>query len=422
MSKKPRIANVWWRGEWAWGRATYRGKEYREPLETKDPRDARQRVQEWLKRLKATNWGEKPRRTFDETASRFIDEHLPLLKGGTAGRTAKGYLAALNRLADHFEGRHLDEITSGPLSEFERARRAEGVTGGTIRGDLFVLSSMFTRAAEWEWSTGNPVAAYVRGRAKRGALVAQPPRTRYCSHQEEAELLARCRGSKTTRDGSAEVDHIMLAAAIALTIDIGLRKEELLGARWDQVDLERREWTVTAAQAKSSKARVVPIVARSEAILRALPRSHVVPFVIWHADRGRDQRYADILPAFQNVATGGRSSFARNAITGLGRPATAADRDRITAEAEAKAWADVIPDLVWHDLRRTCGCRLLQDRGFAMERVSAWLGHSSVKVTEAAYAFLDVRHLHEAAGTQHAAVTNLDSRPLLDDHSDGVSD
>lgn len=52
--------------------------------------------------------------------------------------------------------------------------------------------------------------------------------------------------------------------------------------------------------------------------------------------------------------------------------------------------------IAWHDLRRTCGSRLLQDRGLTMDEVAKWLGHSSVRVTERHYAFLRVEHLHRA--------------------------
>src|SRR5581483_6543371 len=52
-----------------------------------------------------------------------------------------------------------------------------------------------------------------------------------------------------------------------------------------------------------------------------------------------------------------------------------------------------VKDVRWHDLRRTCGCRLLQDHRMSMEEVSAWLGHSSIAVTEKIYAFLEIDHL-----------------------------
>jgi integrase len=417
MAAKPKIPNVWWRGEWAWGRIEVKGRDIRDPLNTKDPRIARQRVQQWIEGLKATKWGEKPRRTYDEAANRFIDEHLPRLKGGLEGRTAKGYLTSLEKLSTHFAKARvdkLDEIDSGKLSEYEQIRRMQGVTSGTIRNDLWVLSSLFTRAQEWDWIVGNPVAAYIRHRAKHKLLMPQPARTRYCSHEEERTLLERCRGSKTVRNGSEEIDHTMLAAGIILTVDIGLRKEELLGGDWTMVDLRNNEWTVPKELAKSGKARTVPILPRSQAVLRSLPRSKAITSVLWHSERGEDDRYTDLLPALLNIATGGRSRILRREMTKLSmRKAKVTDKHRaeIAAMAEAGAWADEIPDLIWHDLRRTCGCRLLQDMGLSMEQVSKWLGHSSVKVTEKAYAFLEVKHLHEAAGTLPAPDTScIDSR------------
>jgi integrase len=76
-------------------------------------------------------------------------------------------------------------------------------------------------------------------------------------------------------------------------------------------------------------------------------------------------------------------------------------------KARAKAELDAMEHVQWHDLRRTCGCRLLQDRRFSMEQVSRWLGHSSVKVTESRYAFLSVAHLHRAVAESEGKVVAL---------------
>lgn len=55
-----------------------------------------------------------------------------------------------------------------------------------------------------------------------------------------------------------------------------------------------------------------------------------------------------------------------------------------------------VKDLVWHDLRRTCGSWLLQDETIDMDmkRVSVWLGHKSIATTEKIYAHLDTKALH----------------------------
>jgi len=219
-------------------------------------------------------------------------------------------------------------------------------------------------------------------------------------------VLRRCKASKTTRDNPEKHDHVMLAAGIVLTIDIGLRAEELLEGDWTMVDLDRREWTVPKEIAKSGRARTIPILPRAEAVLRSLRRSDQCKHIIWHSERGKHQRYFSLLPALQNVATGGRSHVFRREVTKLkdkGLQLTPVKRREIAEIQEREAWADVIPDLTWHDLRRTCGCRLLQDHKMTMEAVSKWLGHSSIAVTENAYDFLETHHLHEAAGTQITA-------------------
>ena len=64
--------------------------------------------------------------------------------------------------------------------------------------------------------------------------------------------------------------------------------------------------------------------------------------------------------------------------------------------------ANLVNPLQWHDLRRTFGCRRLQDDGLKMEQVQLLLGHGSVTVTEKAYAFLRVDDVERAltkAGT-----------------------
>jgi integrase/recombinase XerD len=190
-----------------------------------------------------------------------------------------------------------------------------------------------------------------------------PPFLRYLSQDEEGELLRRCKGKKGSRDNSGRSDHIMLATGIALTIDIGLRKEELLAADWTMIDLQRNEWTVPKRLAKSGRPRSIPILPRSQKILASLPRSDQIKSVLWHDDNGLHRRYFDLLPMLQEIASGGRTYIFRREITKLkqkGLKLTAARRAEIAELREREAWANPIPDLIWHDLRRTCGCRLLE--------------------------------------------------------------
>ncbi len=378
------MANVYKRGNVYYARATVRGKEYRECLDTSSKAIAQERLQEWLERKKASHWGDKPRRTFEETVTKFLEEYMPTLKRSSQER----YTHSLLHLSDHLQGKFLDQITSAALSEFENKRRQDGVTNGSIRRDLSCLSSVLRSAEEWEYITGNPAAAYMRARARRG-LKEAPPRTRYLGHEEEEKILsyvtAKLRTVKGNRD---QHGWLMFQAAFCFAIDVGFRKEEQLAVRWDEVDLEREEAIVPNPRAKGGIGRRVPILPRTKALLLALPRSKHGKHVFWHRN---GQRYTHMYQQLARIAKK------------LG-----------------------ITDMRWHDLRRTCGCRLIQDYKLPMERVSLWLGHSSVVVTEKVYAFLDVRHLHDSVGTgaQKSAQENggLLDRPSIDVEFQRISD
>lgn len=326
---------IYRRGNAWWARAQRDGQEHRRSLKTASKAVAERRYRQWLGDLDAIAWGDKPRRRFDEAAERFVKEHLPTLKPSSARR----YGVSLDWLADEFEGKLLDQIGTAALMEFERKRREAGAAPPTVRRDLACLSSIFGCCIEWEWCDANPVPAYMRRRKKRGLREA-PPRTRYLSHAEEAELLGKATPA--------------VRLAVMFAIDTGLRRGEQFGLTWDKVDLAAKAIWLDGAT-KSGKPRRVPLLPRSAQILAQMPRHIRSPYVFRHANGDR----------LVNMEKGLKAARRRAGLRALR----------------------------WHDLRRTAGCRLLQDHGLSMEAVKEWLGHESVVTTERAYAFLEFEHL-----------------------------
>lgn len=345
-TEKTAVASIYKRGGIYWGRAERNGRLRRKSLKTASAKIARQRLAKWVAQLEGLGFGEKPDHTFDDAAVKFTAEHLPSIKP----KSRKRYDVSIDALTRTFEGVPLAKIRSDKLMEFVTMRRGDGVTPGTIRRDLACLSSIFGMAAVWQWTEVNPVPAFLKVMKPRGLREA-PARRRYLSHDEEAALLA------------AAAPHV--AQAIAFAIDTGLRLEEQFSLTWAQVDPKRPELKVWGSTSKNAKDRSVPLLPRALGIVNALPQHIKLPFVFWHRDkRKREKRFGNL------------------------------DKGLRAAARRAK-----IDDLRWHDLRRTCGCRLLQDRSFTMAQVRDWLGHSSVLVTERAYAFLESDALHTAAGT-----------------------
>jgi Integrase len=64
------------------------------------------------------------------------------------------------------------------------------------------------------------------------------------------------------------------------------RSGEVLGARWDEIDLPEKVWTVPATRMKAGKEHRVPLSDRAMAILDELHRARVSDFVFPGFKRG----------------------------------------------------------------------------------------------------------------------------------------
>src|SRR5207248_4148693 len=70
----------------------------------------------------------------------------------------------------------------------------------------------------------------------------------------------------------------MPARCLELTILTAARASEALGARWDEIDLERRLWTVPAERMKKRKEHRVALSDAAIALLAGLPRDGELVF------------------------------------------------------------------------------------------------------------------------------------------------
>jgi integrase len=62
------------------------------------------------------------------------------------------------------------------------------------------------------------------------------------------------------------------AKALELTILCACRTSEVIGATWDEFDLEARVWTIPANRMKAGKEHRIPLSDRALAIVREIPR------------------------------------------------------------------------------------------------------------------------------------------------------
>jgi len=327
--------SVYKRGEIYWVRFQVDVEEIRRSAHTGDKRTAEKFERELREDVGRLRRGGRARRTWRQMMGEFVSQHLPSLKEGAQLR----YIQSIGKMEPFFGDKHIDSITRQDIARFIASRRRE-VSDSTIRRDLACMSSAYERAIGWDWIDVNPIKL-IDKRNVRDA----PPRTRYLTHEEFGALV------------DAASDYVK--PMIMFAAHTGLRREEQFSLTWDRVNWQRGEVLIPVT--KTGTPRVVPLTAFEGAaleVLRKMPRHISSPYVFCKPD---GSRYLKV--------QGGIEGAIRRA--GL-------------------------PDTRWHDLRRTCGCWLLQS-GVDIFTVSRWLGHKSVSQTEKAYAFLDTDALHRAA-------------------------
>ena len=207
-----------------------------------------------------------------------------------------------------------------------------------------------TLRAAWSWADRHELLPEgLRNPAGRVQRFRERSRDRWLRREEIERLM----------DATRKEGDLHAGAAIPLLLLTGLRKGELLSARWEDVDLERRE--IRLPETKSGEAQVRLLPSPAVQILRELPRYGESPFVFPSPTDPRTHR-KDIKPQWQRIRK-----------------------------------AAGLEDVTLHDLRRTAGSFMAQ-AGVPLQVIQHVLGHSHPGVTRL-YARLASENEREALET-----------------------
>jgi integrase len=267
----------------------------------------------------------------------FVSEtYLPWAKANKLSWRSDESIA--NQWVETFRGKTLGEISPLIIEKHKRERaqsitkRGTQRTPASVNMELAVLSRIFSLAVDVEQAAGNPCRKVRRLRMDN-------KRNRYLSADEEAALMAQFTGRRA---------HLKPVVEIAL--GTGMRRGELLGLQWPQVDFGRGVIYVTNSRkletsTKTGKDRTVPMSGQVREVLISQRR----------ADRSKGQF------VFRSKITG-------RGLVEIKRAFTAACRDAGLSEFH------------FHDLRHTFATRL-GDGGCHPFVIAALLGHSNVQMT-----------------------------------------
>ncbi|MCZ7564781.1 MAG: site-specific integrase [Burkholderiales bacterium] len=260
----------------------------------------------------------------------------------------KTHLRWLDR---HLGGRYLDSITRATVDRITDAKLAEGVSNATVNRVLEVLRAVLRRCAnDWEWLDRVPKVRMLKEPTRR---------IRFISRDEARRLLAELPAH--------------LADMAAFTLATGLRRANVTGLQWTQVDLVKRLAWIHPDQAKARKAIGVPLNAEAVAIAtRQIGKhpTHVFSF-----------------------------------------------RGEPIVQVSTKAWYLAlrragIEDFRWHDLRHAWASWHVQQGTplFALQEMGGWESASMVR----RYAHLSAEHLAPYAD-------RLDTLRVVENPADGTN-
>lgn len=272
------------------------------------------------------------RRTFGRAVTQWLDT----LKA-SGSRSHDEYESRVeNHMLTTFQDVAIVSIERAHVVRWRDAT-SERVSASTTNSLLGTLSSAFTFFVEQRWVETNP--------CQRVRMLEKP--TKVFPWLQSTETVTRLLRECTPN----------IQALVAVLVGTGMRLDEALHLRWDDIDLEHRIITVHRGRkgtTKSGKMRRVPIFDSVLRVLQTMRLARGTNVLLWPGARPEKP---------------------------LSQPSVRKPFKRAVEHAELP------PSMRLHDLRHSFASLFLLDGGdiFKLSRI---LGHSSVTITERTYAHL----------------------------------
>lgn len=314
-------------------------------------REARDHLAATLAAVAAGTYVATSKRTLEQACADWLAS-----KHTIASSTRRGYRSSLRPARTVLGSVPVQKLTKRHIDDLVVALRAGTVDGHrkmtprTVNQMLGLLSQVL----DAEMAQGH----VVRNVAKLvDKLPADPKRYPTLTEDEMQRIL----------DHECRKRHLWLLALY------GLRRGEIAGLKWDQVDLRAGTVTIVATRVDGDGGKVVTKPPKSRTSARALPLPEEAITVL-RATRRTQRR--ERLAAGESYAGGEYVASDE-----LGRPYSPSQItdawERLTARLGIKG-------VRLHDARHTCGT-LMHLRGVPIAVIAQWLGHSSASFTMNTY-------------------------------------
>lgn len=300
-----------------------------------------------IDRKDAVKKGNQPdtKRIEPHTFRELAEQYKAWMQGRHRSADSKRY--RIDIITAHFGNLPLAHINTLAVERYQTIVIKKGMKPATVNKHISIIKAMIKKAVDWNMASDDTLKSV---RAVK-MLTENNKRLRFISHEECRALIDAC---------TKRIAH--LKPVIVTALNTGMRKEEILSLKWEQLDL--KHGFILIDRTKNGERREIPLNDTLQNTFRGMQRRLDVPWVFYDPFDGK--RYNSVKHSFK----------------------------------EACRRAGIV-DFRFHDLRHTFASHLCM-AGVDLKTVQELLGHKTLTMT--------LRYAHLAPGHKRKAVDILDKQ------------
>ena len=283
----------------------------------------------------------------------FIERWIEGRKSEISPSTYRNYQhMAEHHMRNYFGEIQLREVSYQTIEGYYQYLQEQGLSSTTIQHHHMLLQSVFREACKREIILRNPIEFVSKPKRQR-------PKANYYSEQEARQLLGAIKGTK-------------LELPFTLALAYGLRRSEVLGLRWQDIDFENQTLLVC------------------HSVIEGIDDGKRV---VCQKDTLKQAASYRTLPLFEPIITLLQKEWEHKKVF---KPVyVCSDRygdvmkpDVVTHDFQKFLAENGMRHIRFHDLRHSCASLLIA-KHTPLIQVQHWLGHSTMITTADLYSHLD---------------------------------
>ena len=353
-----------WEGRYTVGHDPETGKAIIKNVLGKTQAEVKEKLKKAIEKNVGIDYGRAKTYTVGTWLEIWLENYAKIKLRPSTFKTSQGFLK--NHIKPQLGNIPLADLTSLDLQRFykhlldggrvdrvEAKKKPKGLAPKTVRNIHQLIGSAYNLAMEQKLITRNPTQGCALPKVE---------------HKEMKTLTADQLSAffQEARDsGVYELYYLDLAT--------GLRRGELLGLKWTDVDLDRGVLKIQRAISRQN-GKVVEAPLKTKNAYRTLPLSDSLRRYL--TDLRRRQK--------ENRRKYGKSYHQSDYVC-VREDGTPLRPDYISREFGRVCRRAGLPCIRFHDLRHSVATLLLQ-QGFSLKQIQEWLGHSDIATTANVYA------------------------------------